>query len=574
MSWKVQRRGWVGLLTVLLSLAMARIRVKSVVDQHMGDRRPGEYGDPSRQHRLHRRHVHPPKSVRDRRPGQLRRDHRQPARDAVSAGCWVRQRGGARRQRRILRGRRLPGCGGTEIRSLVHLLANGTLDTNWNPPCNFIVRALALSGTTLYVGGESPRWGTARNGLGAVSTQTGLALPWNPNIGPMGGGVGATVLAVVGSTVFAGGPIRGHGGGTTPAQRNGFVAVDATTGALQPWTPRVDVNGFVEAMIAVGNTLYLGGAFSFICPNSASTTCNASTAGVSARNAIAAIDATNGTVLPFNPNLGWLSSRQYLRDGSVGTTMYVGGFFTGPNFGGQNRNHLAAINLTTGTVLDWNPNAGSATCSVTANPCYVEAIGVVGSTAYIAGGFRNMGGQPRNRIAAVSATATGAGAGALLPFNPNANDQGSRHSRPWVDRPHRRPILEPRRSAAFEPGGDRSGDGAGDELGARDGLQPVLTDHQQDEIVSGSTISTSPAASRPSVGRREATSPLWTPPPVWPPHGRQLKRATASPITAPLRKWRSPAATSTSPALSRRSTGLPARSWGSSRRVGPARRCR
>ncbi len=37
--------------------------------------------------------------------------------------------------------------------------------------------------------------------------------------------------------------------------------------------------------------------------------------------------------------------------------IYVGGFFT--SIGGQNRNSLAALDLTTGMATAWNPNVGN-----------------------------------------------------------------------------------------------------------------------------------------------------------------------------------------------------------------------
>src|SRR5689334_1528383 len=87
-----------------------------------------------------------------------------------------------------------------------------------------------------------------------------------------------------------------------------------------------------------------------------------------------------------------------------GTTAYIGGKFTSVRPAGAAagtgevaRNHVAAIDLTTGNVLPWNPNASSV----------VDAITVSGSTVYIGGSFATVGGKSRARIAAVDAS-TGA----------------------------------------------------------------------------------------------------------------------------------------------------------------------
>ncbi len=87
-----------------------------------------------------------------------------------------------------------------------------------------------------------------------------------------------------------------------------------------------------------------------------------------------------------------------------GTTAYIGGKFTSVRPAGAAagtgevaRNHVAAIDLNTGNVLPWNPNASAV----------VDAIRVSGSTVYIGGSFATVGGKSRARIAAVDAS-TGA----------------------------------------------------------------------------------------------------------------------------------------------------------------------
>ncbi len=91
-----------------------------------------------------------------------------------------------------------------------------------------------------------------------------------------------------------------------------------------------------------------------------------------------------------------------------GPTVYAGGDFD--HIGGQDRNHIAAIDATTGAATSWNPDPNG----IGTRPA--EPLAVSGSTVYVGGGFTSIGGQPRNRIAALDATT-----GAATSWNPNAN---------------------------------------------------------------------------------------------------------------------------------------------------------
>jgi len=85
-------------------------------------------------------------------------------------------------------------------------------------------------------------------------------------------------------------------------------------------------------------------------------------------------------------------------------TVYVGGYLT--EIGGQPRNHLAAVDAATGIVTSWNPGADQA----------VATIAFSGNDLLVGGFFEMLGGQPRNRIGAVAAIT-----GTVTAFNPNAN---------------------------------------------------------------------------------------------------------------------------------------------------------
>ena len=78
---------------------------------------------------------------------------------------------------------------------------------------------------------------------------------------------------------------------------------------------------------------------------------------------------------------------------------YIGGLFTSltdpdPPFTTVARNYVAAIDLTTGEPLSWNPD-----------PDYhVYSIAHTATSVYLGGGFYNVGGQPRSGLAAVNKT--------------------------------------------------------------------------------------------------------------------------------------------------------------------------
>ncbi len=195
-----------------------------------------------------------------------------------------------------------------------------------------------------------------------------------------------------------------------------------------------ETNGEILSMTRSSDTIYIGGTFSYVGPHTGGAVW---------------IDDTTSQTLPGFPEIngqvfavvsdgsgGWFIGGKFtqvggvartnlahiLSDGSLtswnpnpnndvftlalsGSTLYAGGFFS--VIGGQNRNRLAALDTSTGLASFWNPNVNSA----------VYSIVVSGSTIYAGGIFTSVGGMTRNRIVAIDST-TG------LPTNwdPNANN--------------------------------------------------------------------------------------------------------------------------------------------------------
>ena len=74
-----------------------------------------------------------------------------------------------------------------------------------------------------------------------------------------------------------------------------------------------------------------------------------------------------------------------------GNLAYIGGSFT--TAGTLTRNRAAAINITTGAVMGFNPNLNGT----------VQAIAVSGSTVFLGGSFTQAGGKGAARLVAVNA---------------------------------------------------------------------------------------------------------------------------------------------------------------------------
>ena len=225
-------------------------------------------------------------------------------------------------------------------------VASGKVDPTFRPGVDGRVRALALSGDRLYVGGSfgtvaGPAGREARPKLAALSAATGEVLPWTPPaLGPgaFSGNTGVPapdapsgdVIAVAapgdGRRIFVAGSFLNFAG------RSGLVVLDGLTGQAvseqydirrpvfdldvspadgktvfgaaggsgghvyafrleQPGTPvwSTWVDGDAPGVAASRTTVYLMGHYDYAGPQKAE------------RRHLAAFDASDGTVEPWNP---------------------------------------------------------------------------------------------------------------------------------------------------------------------------------------------------------------------------------------------------------------------------------
>jgi hypothetical protein len=283
--------------------------------------------------------------------------------------------------------------GGHPCNNLVHIKADHSLDLTWNPNPNNTVFTLAVvppvagvSTGTVYVGGYfTAIGGQSRSYIAALDASSGLATAWDPNADN-----DVRVLTLNGDTVYAGG-IFSHIGGQP---RNQIAALDASTGLATAWNPNAH-EAAVYTLAVSGNTIYAGGTFYTI--------------GGQFRACIAALDANTGLATDWNPNANG-TVRALIVDGS---TIYIGGEFV--NAGGQPRRYIAALDAGTGLATDWNPDADNTLAALAVAP----PIPGIRDTPilYAAGAFHSIGGQPRNHIAALDASS-----GLATAWDPNAND--------------------------------------------------------------------------------------------------------------------------------------------------------
>jgi trimeric autotransporter adhesin len=164
------------------------------------------------------------------------------------------------------------------------------------------------------------------------------------------------------------------------------------TPAQAPYVKGWGANNTPKAQVIVGNTLYLGGSFKSMISADGSTTV--------ARLHLAAIDLTTGDLLPWNPGANGTVEAMVFD----GTNLILGGSFT--KIGNQTRNRLGAVSLT-GSIPAWATGADNS----------VLALALRGSTVYVGGQFLTLGGQSRTRLGAVTTS------GALLDWSASADDR-------------------------------------------------------------------------------------------------------------------------------------------------------
>ena len=243
---------------------------------------------------------------------------------------------------------------------------------------------MALSGTTLYVGGSfSTMSGVSRTNLAVFDTGTGSVTSWNP-----GTNNSVVSVAVADGDIYASGPFTTLGGESRP----GVGAVDPS-GNVTSWNSPATSTATtpIWCVAPASGKVFLAGTLKML-------------AGGSPRNHLAKLDR-NGSLTSWAP--GTDDTVSYL--GVIGDTVYAGGFFfsaTGADGAGGSRNQLAAFDVNSGALSGWSPDPNNT----------IFGLAAAGGVVYVGGAFTTVNGITRNHVAALDPAT-----GAPTAWNPGAN---------------------------------------------------------------------------------------------------------------------------------------------------------
>jgi hypothetical protein len=235
-------------------------------------------------------------------------------------------------------------------------------------------------------------------------------------------------LALSGSTLFIGGNFNWTAGGGHVAVGTNLAALDATTGAQKFAMSNPGALGnAVNALLAQGTRLIVGGNFaarvvsrlvadgtsdpSWSAPDSPGQIVNAIVSdgtsvyyGINAAPGVFAANLADGTQVSGWPaaSIGVIGAVKALAFNSDKTRLYAGGAFTAP------KTRLMALNTSDGSVISgWDPGNGSSGTITSVN-----AMAMCGSDVCIGGAFWTISGQNRSGLAKIDSS------GAVLSWNP------------------------------------------------------------------------------------------------------------------------------------------------------------
>ncbi len=394
---------------------------------------------------------------------------------AMDPGTHVRTLAFDSTHNRLYVGGRFPRIGGQLRHNLASIDTQTGLTTAWNSyvgPAGSTVHSLSLGASnTLYVGGKFS-WigdnGSAsrldRENLAAFDTLTGEVSTWNPAQNKYFEFVRSIAPSSAGDNIYIGGGAMILQGD----RRNYIAAIDNLTGRATDFNPNADGVVYELAIDPSGNTLYAGGTFANI--------------GGQARTRLAALHTSTGLATPLVLDIvngSGINPATYKPDSptsmifdhehaklfvgmtysaiipasnadngpvyrlaSINTAVNQTQFFGYPNsvvaamaldeasdqlyvagnfslMGAQARSSLASFDTVTNQLLSWNPQT-SLSGSSFSSFVYALVIDPLSQLLYAGGDFTVIGGQPRNRLAAISIAN-----GQVTAWNPNTGLAGS-----------------------------------------------------------------------------------------------------------------------------------------------------
>jgi hypothetical protein len=257
-------------------------------------------------------------------------------------------------------------------------LGSGNLDTTFTQSTGIenLVSSIVLSGTSLYVGGIFNAYrGTPAQRLAKVDLSSGnLDTTFTQSTG-MDSHVQA--IAISGSSIYVGGWFTTYRG----ASAVGLAKLDLSSGNLDTtFTQSTGTNGPVQALAPSGSSLYVGGDF---------TTYRGSTA-----QGLAKVDLGSGNLdTTFTQSTGLNGEVRALA--TSGTSLYVGGYFT--TYRSTSAQRLAKLDLTSG-------NLDTTFTQSTGMSSEVTTLVISGTSLYAGGDFATYRGSAAQRLAKLDLT--------------------------------------------------------------------------------------------------------------------------------------------------------------------------
>lgn len=277
------------------------------------------------------------------------------------------------------------------------------------------VNAITKKGNVVYVGGtfRNVNKNISRNGLAAFAFDSGALLPWSPKVEKKDGSMSVNSLAFSGDLILVGGRFE-----TIDSQKRENLAAIDVKGVLQAWNP--SPNNDVYKIVVDENNIYVGGQFNQITGSGYS------------RNRFAAFDSSSLALLAWDMKLE--SNNQYSPATVFGISVsnghvYVSGVFDQVN--GTPVNSVAAFKRSDWTLTPWKPNIGDSTWN-----SFVTAYS---DRVLIGGIFSTANGQIQRGLAVVApvdviptapaptelSTASVQATSVVLQFNRNGNPPGT-----------------------------------------------------------------------------------------------------------------------------------------------------
>ena len=269
--------------------------------------------------------------------------------------------------------------------AVVDSRSEGSVDPLF-PKVNGKVYASVADGTGgFFIGGEFESVDGKPRSNAAHIAADGAVDSWAPE--PNGS---VRAMAIVGTTVYIGGDFTALG----TIDRNYAAALNVNGTIDDTWKP--EANKRVSAIAVADSKVYLGGDFTEI--------------DGAPRNRLAALSASGELDSGWAPNVNdsvlTISSGVVSTDTGIATLIYFGGDFT--QVDGASRNHAAAVGVD-GALAAWDPNVNGSVFCLGRDPQINDGNVLIG------GSFTQVGGVPRNNLAAVFSS------GGISSFDPNPN---------------------------------------------------------------------------------------------------------------------------------------------------------